>query len=231
MSRERRFWVETLQAEEVKLSPEEAHHLVQVLRLGEGAEVHLFDGKGNAARARVHRIVEGEVALRILGPEPSRESPLRITIAVSPPKGDRASFLVEKLTELGVAAIVPLETERGSSRESLERWRRIAVSSCKQSGRSRVPAIEPMRSVASVLEEPGLVLAAQPGAPPLSIRGASEVLVLIGPEGGWSEREAAILATRGATRFGMGPRTLRTETAAVAAAAVLQYLLADLGGA
>lgn len=229
MSRERRFHVPVLDAETVQLPSEEAHHLIHVLRLKQGAEVSLFDGKGNSARAEVHRIAGREVELRVLGAEPSRESPLHLTIAVSPPKGDRAVFLVEKLTELGVARIIPLETERGRSGGNLERWRRIALEACKQSGRSRVPTIEPKRSVAAVLEEPRAVLAAHPGAPPLSLHGNHDVLALVGPEGGWSEGEAALITSRGGTLFCLGPRTLRTETAAVAAATLLQYLLADLG--
>ncbi len=231
MSRERRFHVSDLDSEIVRLSPEEAHHLVQVLRLGEGAQVSLFDGKGGASRARVLRIAGREVELEILGSEPSRESPLSLTIAVGPPKGDRMSLLVQKLTELGVARVIPLETERGSSGASLERWRRIALESCKQSGRSRAPEIVPPRVFEEVLDQEGFLTAAHPGAAPLSPPPASTpVVALIGPEGGWSERELALAASRGVTLFGLGPRTLRTETAAIAAATLFQFLSGDLAG-
>jgi 16S rRNA (uracil1498-N3)-methyltransferase len=228
MSRERRFHVSSLDSETVKLAAEESHHLLHVLRLCEGAEVSLFDGKGHAARARVHRIAGREVELRILGPEPSRESPLSLTLAIAPPKGDRMSFLVEKLTELGVTRVIPLESERGRSRGSLERCRRIAVESCKQSGRSRAPAVDSPRSLASVLEEPGPLLAAHPGACPLAIAASERVLALVGPEGGWSPNELSLFASRGVTLFGLGPRILRTETAAIAVATLLQYLAGDL---
>jgi 16S rRNA (uracil1498-N3)-methyltransferase len=229
MSRERRFHVSDLDSETVRLSSEEAHHLVEVLRLREGAEVSLFDGKGGAARARVHRIAGGEVELRILGPERSRESPLSLTLAVAPPKGDRMSFLIEKLTELGVTRVIPLETERGRSGKSLERWRRIAAESCKQSGRSRSLEVAAPRSLEEVLHEQGRLMAAHPGAPSLSPPSATAAIVaLIGPEGGWSEKELALAASRGATLFGLGPRTLRTETAAIAVATLLQYLAGDL---
>lgn len=229
MSRERRFYVDELAGERPRLTSEEAHHLIHVLRLREGAEVSVFDGKGNSARAEVHRIAGREVELRILGSEPSRESPLALTLAVAPPKGDRMSFLVEKLTELGVARLIPLETERGRSRGSLDRWRRIALEACKQSGRSRPPAVEEPRSVASVVEEPGLILAAVPGAPALAASAPPRVVALIGPEGGWSESELSLFASCGVTLLGMGPRTMRTETAAIAAATLLQYVAADLG--
>jgi 16S rRNA (uracil1498-N3)-methyltransferase len=230
MSRERRFHVLDLDSPTVTLDSEEAHHLIHVLRLREGAEVTLFDDQGRAAKGRVLRIAGDEAQLEVLGAEPSRESPLQLTIAVAPPKGDRGSFLVEKLTELGVARIIPIDTDRGHGGANPERWRRIALQSCKQSGRSRVPTIEPKRSVASVLEEPGPMLAAHPGSPPLSLPGSGSLISLVGPEGGWSEAELALIASRGATLFGLGPRTLRTETAAIAAATLLQYLRADLGG-
>ncbi len=229
MSRERRFHVDELTRETLRLPSEEAHHLIDVLRLGEGAEVSVFDGKGNAARAQVHRIAGRKVELRILGPEPSRESRLALTMAVAPPKGDRMSFLVEKLTELGVARLIPLQTDRGRSRGNLERWRRIAVESCKQSGRSRPPAIEPPRSVASIVEETGPVLAAHPGSPPLDVGALDKLIALVGPEGGWSDGELSLFASRGVTLFGLGPRTLRTETAAVAVATLFQFLAGDFG--
>jgi 16S rRNA (uracil1498-N3)-methyltransferase len=229
MSRERRFHVARIDRENVMLSPEESHHLLRVLRLTAGAEVSVFDGKGGSARARVEQVIGSDVELRILGPEDSRESPLSLTLAVAPPKGDRASFLIEKLTELGVSRLIPLETARGRSASSLDRWRRISLEACKQSGRSRALAIEGPRSVASVLEEPKLLLMAHPGAAPLAVHSATKVIALVGPEGGWSEEEIALARARGAELFGLGPRTLRTETAAIAAATLLQYLEADLG--
>jgi len=229
MSRERRFHVSSLDSETVELSPEQAHHLLDVLRLREGAEVALFDGNGGAARAKVQRIAGREVELRLLGPEPSRESPLSLTLAVSPPRGDRMSFLIEKLTELGVARVIPLETERGRAAGNLERCRRVALEACKQSGRSRAPAIESPRSMASVLEEPGPVVVAHPGAPRLAVGAVDKIVALVGPEGGWSENELSLAAARGVTLIGLGPRTLRTETAALTIATLLQYLAGDLG--
>ncbi len=139
MSRERRFHVQDLDADRVVLASDEAHHLIHVLRLGPGAEVSLFDGHGRAARAIVLRITDGEVALEILGVEPSRESPLSLTLAVAPPKGDRMSFLVRKLAELGVTRVIPLQTDRAGTPGPLERYRRIALEASKQSGRSRSP--------------------------------------------------------------------------------------------
>jgi 16S rRNA (uracil1498-N3)-methyltransferase len=230
MSRERRFHVARIDRANVTLSPEESHHLLRVLRLTSGAEVSVFDGKGGSARARVGRVTGSEVELSILGPEISRESPLSLTMAVAPPKGDRSSFLIEKLTELGVSRVIPLETDRGRSRSSLDRWRRISLEACKQSGRSRALEIEAPRAVGSVLEEPGVLRMAHPGAGPLVVPAGQPLVVLAGPEGGWSLEELALARSRGAELFGLGPRTLRTETAAIAVATLLQHLAGDIGG-
>jgi 16S rRNA (uracil1498-N3)-methyltransferase len=92
-----------------------------------------------------------------------------------------------------------------------------------------VTAIESPRSLGSILEEPGLVLAAHPGAPPLALDAADKIVALLGPEGGWSHNELSLFASRGVTLFGLGPRTLRTETAAIAAATLLLFLAGDLG--
>jgi 16S rRNA (uracil1498-N3)-methyltransferase len=229
MSRERRFHVPDLYAPTARLASEESHHLIHVLRLREGAEVSLFDGRGRAARGRVLRIAGSDVELEVLGPEPSRESPLSLTLGVAPPKGDRMSFLIQKLTELGASRVIPLRTERAGSSGSIERYRRIALEACKQSGRSQVPEITQARDFEEVLREKGLVTLAHPGAPPLSPPPAGAgIVVLIGPEGGWSETEIALARSRGATFFGLGPRTLRSETAAVAAATLIQFLAGDL---
>jgi 16S rRNA (uracil1498-N3)-methyltransferase len=233
VSRERRFFAPDLGGETVVLAAEEAHHLTDVLRLTEGAEVVLFDGKGSAARAEVVQ-VEPQVRLRLLGGEPSRESPLDLAIAVSPPKGDRMELIVQKLTELGARRIVPLLTERGevdrgACSRKVERWRRIALESCKQCGRSRVPELAPPQEFSEVLRDHARAFLAQPGGSPLAMtpRGPS-ILVLVGPEGGWSQEELDLAASRQVASLGLGPRTLRTETAAIAAAALVQFLAGDL---
>jgi 16S rRNA (uracil1498-N3)-methyltransferase len=237
VSRERRFFAPDLGGETVVLAADEAHHLTEVLRVAEGAQVVLFDGQGRAARAEVLQIAP-EVRLRLLASEPSRESSLNLAIAVSPPKGDRMDLVVQKLTELGAQRIVPLltvrgEVDRAACSRRLERWRRIALESCKQCGRSRVPELEPPREVSEVLREAvARVFLAQPGGIPLARvtpQGPS-ILVLVGPEGGWSREELDLAASLQVASLGLGPRTLRTETAAIAAAALVQFLAGDLSG-
>lgn len=234
MSRARRFFADDVDAPTIVLAADEAHHLIRVLRLREGSDVVVFDGKGRAARARVEEIDGESVTLRTLRPEPARESSLDLTVAVAPPKGDRMSLVVQKLTELGALHIVPLVTERGEldrdrCRGNLRRWRRVALEACKQCGRSLVPEVEMPQDLTEIADRPaGRVLMAEPGADPLPAVSASwRLLVLVGPEGGWSESERSFADTRGLTRFALGPRTLRTETAAIAATSVLQFLAGD----
>lgn len=235
MSRTRRFFVADLGSETVELSPEEAHHLADVLRMSEGMEVRLFDGKGRAASAEIVRIAGGTVTLRVLAASPSRESPLALGVGVAVPKGDRMALVVQKLTELGVQRIVPLLTERGevsrsACERSLSRWRRVALEASKQCQRSRIPELDSPRTLDELLGEPGsLVLLAQPGAAPAPdpLPRDATVLALVGPEGGWSDDELALAAVRGVQKFGLGPRILRTETAAIATAALLQWIAGD----
>jgi 16S rRNA (uracil1498-N3)-methyltransferase len=235
MSRERRFFAADVERPTITLDPHETHHLVRVLRLRVGAEVSVFDGKGRAARARVVALEDDSVELETLSPEPARESSLSLSFAVAPPKGDRMALVVQKLTELGVLRIVPLVTVRGEvdrdqCLRNVERWQRVALESCKQCGRSLVPAIDPPADLAEVAaRSQGRLLVADPGSAPLPARESAEgLLVLVGPEGGWSSDERSFAEARGLTRFALGPRTLRTETAAIAAASVLQFLDGDL---
>lgn len=233
MARERRFFVADLEASPVELSADEAHHLVHVLRLKKGDDVVLFDGQGHAAQATVTLIDGDAVELEIGGPVPTNESPLALTVAVAVPKGDAMELIVQKLTELGVATIQPLVSDHGEIRKNvvkkrLERWERIALEAAKQCGRSRLPVLEPPRDLPE-LAEPGSFLLT-PGAPPLTstMTLPSQVVVFVGPEGGWSEAELSLAKTRALKKFGLGPRTLRTETAAIAAATLMQWLGGDL---
>ena len=239
MTRERRFLVDDLTSERVELRGEEAHHLLHVLRLGVGDEVVLFDGRGRAKRAVVTERSSDAAALATGAEEAPRESPLPLALGVSILKADRMALVVQKLTELGVARILPLLAERsevrsGRASSALERWRRIALEASKQSGRSLVPEVAEPNDLRSVLEDgsAGIVLIAHPGGPPLELPPpGTATLALIGPEGGWSVSELNLASDRGARRFGLGPRTLRAETAAITVAALLQFGAGDLAGA
>ncbi len=231
MSRERRFLVADLEAGRVELVGDEAHHLIHVLRLRQGDTVALFDGNGRAANATVARIAGESVELDVGGTLPANESPLQITLAVAVPKGDTMSLIVRKLTELGVTTIQPLvsdnsEVSAEAIAKRIERWKRIALEAAKQCGRSRLPSIEPPRAFEELAREGAWLLS--PGASPLSATKPAKPLVLVGPEGGWSKAELELAAARKLIVFGLGPRTLRTETAAISASTVMQWLGGDL---
>jgi 16S rRNA (uracil1498-N3)-methyltransferase len=207
-----------------------------VLRIAEGASIEIFDGRGASASAEVLEVRGGSVTLKVVAPLQSRESPLNLAMGVAVPKGDRMTWVVQKLTELGVRRIVPLVTERVEMRKeacerNLGRWRRVALESCKQSGRSRVPDIDvPAEPEELLLAHRGARWMAHPGAARLAapIDPETPALALVGPEGGWSERELALADSCRASLFGLGPRVLRTETAAIAAAVLLQSMAGDL---
>ena len=237
MGRERRFFVPDLGASSVELTDEEAHHLTHVLRLGEGDFVALFDGKGHAAGAtitRIDRIDSAVVELEVGDALPTNESQLALTLAVAVPKGDAMSLIVQKLTELGVATIQPLLSDSSEMPgdaviKRLERWHRISLEAAKQCGRSRLPSIQPPKPFEQ-LARTGALLLTPGAAPPLksSEPRSAKPVVLVGPEGGWSAAELHLAIDRGVTIFGLGPRTMRTETAAIAAATLMQWLGGDL---
>ena len=233
MSRERRFFVPDLGASSVELTDEEAHHLTHVLRLGEGDGVALFDGKGHAAHATVVRIDSDLVALEVGDRLPANESPLTLTLAIAVPKGDAMALIVQKLTELGVATIQPLlsdnsETEGEAISKRIERFKRVSLEAAKQCGRSQLPVIETPKPFEALARPDAMVLT--PGAPPLdsSEKLSTNPVVLVGPEGGWSAPELHLAQDRKLNVFGLGPRTMRTETAAIAAATLIQWLGGDL---
>ena len=211
---------------------DEARHLVRVLRAGVGAEIRVFDGAGGEWHARVASIGRDEVILDMgatLPAAPGVEPP--VVLAVALPKGERQKWLVEKLTELGVARLVPLVTARGvaeATPAALERLRRGVVEACKQCGRSVLMEIGEPRTVAAAcadLPAGGRAILCDPDARPLDaahLRDAMAVLGLVGPEGGFTTEEVAAAVAAGAVAAQLGPHVLRVETAAVALAARLQ---------
>lgn len=213
------------------LAGDEARHLVRVLRATVGDRVRVFDGSGVEWPARVAAVGRDEVALDCDPPLPQEAGPGRLTLGVALPKGERQKWLVEKLTELGVARLVPLDTDRGvaeATPAARERLRRGVIEACKQCGRNRLMEIgEPETVAAAIAAMPAgaCVVIADPGGPPLDAgglaAGAAGVLALVGPEGGFTAAELAAAAAAGAIRASLGPHILRIETAAVALAARL----------
>ncbi len=230
----------------IELEGQAAVYLARVLRLRAGNALVLFNGEGGEFAARLLevgrrsvRIEVGERSLREM------ESPLQLVLAQGISRGERMDYTVQKAVELGVSRIVPLETARttvnlaGERRaKRLAHWQGVVVSACEQCGRNRVPPVEPVRGLdgwlAEVVGQPGLKLALHhraeaslAGLPPPS----GPVTLLIGPEGGLSESEIEAAVGCGFRPLRLGPRVLRTETAAVAAMSVLQWLWGDYAGA
>jgi 16S rRNA (uracil1498-N3)-methyltransferase len=237
--RERRFFVTSLDASIVEIDEKESHHAAHVLRLAPGDEVSLFDGQGRAHRGRILQMTGARVRVEVGTALPSNESPLRLTLAVAIPKGDTMSLIVQKLTELGIASIRPLVAERteptkAAAAKRLERWQRIVLEAAKQCGRSAVPDLSPPLSLEELLEAHSgqTFWMAHPDATPLTperLADERQPTVIIGPEGGWSPRELEVAQAASVEQFAIGPRTLRVETAVIAAASLFQWLAGDLG--
>jgi 16S rRNA (uracil1498-N3)-methyltransferase len=235
---------DAVDASRVRFDADEAHHLRRVLRLRPGAVVEGTDGAGGVYTIRLVALdVEGGWGAIEGRAAPAAESPCAITLAQAILKGDRMSWLVQKATELGVARIVPMQTVRVVARPAPEgaarqtRWARIAREAVKQCGRSVVPVIERPTAFATVLEEVpahdaawvcweggGEALARVAPAP------VRRLLLLVGPEGGFSADEIAAAEAAGARRVSLGPRILRAESAGLTAVALAQFLFGDLAG-
>jgi 16S rRNA (uracil1498-N3)-methyltransferase len=219
-----------------------AHHLARVLRLGVGDEVVLFDGRGGEYRAFVSGMARGTATLAIGAHcAVERESPFPVTLVQGLSSGEKMDLTVQKAVELGVAAIQPLVAERSLVRLSgaraaarLEHWRRIVVAACEQCGRNRVPPVRDLKAPAAYCREPAdasvkLLLSPRTG------QGLKDILpdtlsaltLAAGPEAGFSDAEEALLVAAGFRPVRLGPRVLRTETAALAALAALNALRGD----
>ena len=212
------------------LTRDEARHLARVLRAKVGDEIRVFDGGGREWPARVATIDRDAVALTVGEPLPPQPGPARpLTIAVALPKGDRQKWLVEKLTELGAKALVPLVTARGVAEATASAQARLArgvIEACKQCGRNTLMEIAAPATLEAVADRHAgaLRLIAHPGGRPLDdvLRtNAGDVVAAVGPEGGFTPDEIAAAERLGFERVSLGPHILRIETAAIAIAANL----------
>lgn len=225
------------------LPPAAATHVARVLRLGAGDPITLFDGSGTDFPARI--VATGKRGVTVdVGPGITidNESPLAITLLQGIGRGPRMDLVLQKATELGVAAVRPLQTSRTVVRlddertgQRLQHWRRILISAAEQCGRSTLPVLHPPASLADALAAESATpwrFFLDPEAPaglPAGIAGARATAILVGPEGGLSPEERARAVAGGWLGLRLGPRILRTETAPLAALSILQYLAGDLG--
>lgn len=223
----------------VTLTADEARHLREVLRLKTGDEVQVFDGTGREFRAVVSQARRefAELEIRDEIEPPKSESPLQLTLAVALLKGEKFDLVVQKGTELGVTRFIPLVTryadiklrDEADAAKRVTRWQRIALEAAKQCGRSVVPEIAQPVPFESVIGENSCLMFSERDGHALNtdLRMAF-VTALVGSEGGWSDEELDRARATNVPIVTLGGRVLRAETAAIAAAVLLQHLYGDL---
>lgn len=228
--------------DELVLPPAQSRHALQVLRLAGGDPLVLFNGDGRDYPARLTAGKGGEVWVRIEGvSEPEAPPPLAIHLALGVARGERMDLAIQKSVELGVSRITPLNTQRVQVQLSGERldkrlahWRGVIIAACEQSGRRRLPELEPLIDLGPWLKQQqqgGWLLDPQ-GEQALTRMPAPKggLTLLIGPEGGFDPSERELARRCGFVGVRLGPRILRAETAPLAAIAVIQALWGDLAG-
>lgn len=233
----RRFFVDRIQDGRAALHGQDAHHLARVLRAEPGQRYEITDG-ATLWLAEIELAEPRQVIFRVVEPlDPGPELPPIILVAALI-KFDRFEWMLEKVTELGVKTVIPVAAARSESglfeaaRKRVERWRKIARESSQQSRRVRVPQIRDAVRLAEALRQPfahKITLEENPGAPPLlhaarSWDRTSGLALCIGPEGGWTDSERAAMQQHGWLPASLGSTVLRAETAAIAAAAILNQV-------
>ena len=221
------------QAGEISLEDAPAHHLARVLRLREGDALTVFNGRGGEWDAEF--IGRRRVRLRAFHAM-ERESPLRITLVQGVSSGERMDYTIQKAVELGVALVQPLLTKRGvvklegiRAEARVSHWNKIAVAACEQCGRNRIPEVLPVVDFYRYRpegDEPRLLLSAH-GRSIREMRIEKAATIAAGPEAGFAPEEQAALERAGFVKASLGPRVLRTETAALAALAAINALRGD----
>ena len=248
----RRIFIKALLQEELVITGGDAHHLGRVMRAKAGDRILVADDEGKVGEYELTGFTESSVSMKLVQQVEERtESPVEIVLAQCLPKGDKLDLIVQKATELGVNVIVPLVSDNcvvrydgKKAKAKQEKWQKIADEAGKQCGRSRLPEVQQVQPFRQWLRE-----AADGKRDDTAVcmcyenelqqgmkdflqgqRAAKRFVVIIGPEGGFSLAEAALAKELGIASVSLGTRILRAETAAISAAAVIQYENGDLGG-
>jgi len=243
----RRFFIDAPLGAQMWIQGQDAHHIARVLRMQVGDPIVVVAPDGSAGIANINTILADKVVLtlqeRIIE---DKEAPVNVYLAQGLPKSDKMDYIVQKAVELGVKGIYPMAAEhsvvqydQAKKNKRQERWQKIAVEAAKQCGRAVIPMVEPIRDLATILgsvatETVILMLyegqTAQGLKQGLAEHHAQNFLLLVGPEGGFSSSELALCQNHGACIVTLGPRILRTETAALAGVSIVLYEYGDLGG-
>ncbi len=242
-----RFFIAGALSAELNIKTEDSRHIARVLRMKKGGRIIVSDGRGASAIAEITALAGNDVQVKIVEFLPSEEPPrLRLILGQGLGKGDKMDFVVQKAVELGVSDIVPLELSRsvtvyedGKKTAKRERWQKIAEEAAKQCQRSILPVVHPVQTLNEALADfaAGAKLLCYEDEQEYSLGAALDdakavdsLFLLIGPEGGFSDEEVDAARQAGFSTVSLGPRILRTETAAVATLAIIMYELSDLGG-
>ncbi len=230
-----------IEGDKALISGTDYKHIVKVLRLREGDTITLFDECSREYTGKIAGIGSKEIVIDIISSRKvTTDSPLNITLLQGLTKGDKMDYIVEKATELGVHTIVPVITERSQVRtaDKKKRWERIALEASKQCGRTRPAIIENTLNFSEALNyknmsDLSLIFHVNyehsiKDHLKYSLQLPKNIIVLIGPEGGFSEKEVLLASEMGFTPLGLGPRTLRTETASIAVLSIIQFHHGDL---
>lgn len=227
---------------------QDAHHISKVLRLQAGDTIIVIPPDGQEAGiAQIKEIAVDRVRLLLQGiVEEEKEAPIQVFLAQGLPKSDKMDFIIQKAVELGVTAVYPIQMDHSvvqydnaKKKSRAERWQKISVEAAKQCGRSFVPSVEPIQSLTelfSYLPDEVVIIMLYEGQTEnglkkaLAKKMAKAYLLLVGPEGGFSDQELILSQKHGALVVTMGPRILRTETASLAAMAMIMYEYGDMGG-
>ena len=224
----------------IELEPGPSQHLSRVLRMKPGDGIILFDGTGGQYPATINELGRKSVVATSADFDPvERESGLCLHLGIAISRGERMDWVVQKATELGVGAITPLRTERTEFRlrgeraeKKLRHWQQVATSACEQCGRNRLPRIQPVQDLAqwisTVQADIRLVLHHRAGTAQSGATSPSSIALLVGPEGGLSPAEITAAEQAQFSSMQLGPRILRTETAPLAAIAILQARWGDM---
>lgn len=242
----RRLFIPGILADEVIVTGTDAHHLGYALRSREGDRYIVADKDGKTAVMEITGFTADTVTLKLIEHiEADTESPIALTLAMCLPKADKMEFIVQKAVELGVSSIQPLKSancvvkyDEKKTEARREKWQRIANEAAKQCGRTLIPTVEPIRDIKEWLgtctEQDGLFLCYEneekfPLGKWFKDKTLKHYTALVGPEGGFTPEEVQAAQKAGAAVVTLGPRILRTETAALAVIACVQYEKGDLG--
>lgn len=243
----RRFFIDAPLEVEMSIQGQDARHISRVLRMQVGDSIVVVAPDGSAGIATITSIAVDTIVLALQETIiEDKEAPVNVYLVQGLPKSDKMDYIVQKAVELGVKGIYPMAAEhsvvqydQAKKNKRLERWQKIAVEASKQCGRAVIPIVEPIASLATILttldaETVILMLyegqTAQGLKQVLAEHHAKNYVLLVGPEGGFSRQEVALCQSHGAHIVTLGPRILRTETAALAGVSIVMYEYGDLGG-